>query len=119
MSLHGSYSHPAFATSKNSDGANFWRQHFQLGRFVEGALAGKLRFAPQIGLILSMDICAAYRECWRCKKTTGLVIDLCFAASRMLQDAVDVTAKIYNFDDEGSCAVDVYVAGRAPGAPRH
>lgn len=101
VSLPGPHYHPAFATGKNSDGPNYWRQHIELGRFVEGALGGKLRFAPQVGRTLPLDVCAAYTECWRCKKTTGLVIDLCFAASRVLQDAADVTAKIYDFDDEG------------------
>lgn len=101
VSLPGSYYHPAFATSKNNDGPNCWRQHIELARFVEGALGGKLRFAPQVGRTLPLDVCAAYTECWRCKKTTGLVIDLCFAASRVLQDAADVMAKIYDFDDEG------------------
>lgn len=71
VSLPGPYYHPAFATSKNSDGPNYWRQHIELSRFVEGALGWKLRFAPQIGLTLPLDVCAAYTECWRCKKTTG------------------------------------------------
>ncbi|SPD46720.1 protein of unknown function [Cupriavidus neocaledonicus] len=101
VSLPGLYYHPTFATSKNSDGPNYWRQNIELGRFVEGALHGKLRFAPQVGHTLPLDVCAAYTDCWRCKKTTGLVIDLCFAASRVLQGAADVTAKIYDFDDEG------------------
>ena len=73
----------------------------QKRRIVEGAFGGKLRFAPQVGRTLPLDVCAAYTECWRCKKTTGLVIDLCFAASRVLQGAADVTADIYDFDDEG------------------
>lgn len=101
VSLPGPYYHPAFATSKNSDGPDYWRQHIELGRFVEGALGGKLRFAPQVGRTLPLDVCAAYTDCWRCKKTTGLVIDLSFAASRVLQGAADVTAKIYDFDDGG------------------
>lgn len=101
VSLPGPYYHPAFAISRNSDGPNYWRQHIELSRFVEGALGGNLRFAPQVGHPLPLDVCAAYTECWRCKKTTGLVIDLCFAASRVLRDAADVTAKIYDFDDEG------------------
>lgn len=101
VSLPGPYYHPAFATSKNSDAPTYWRQHIKLGLFVEGALEGKLRFAPQVSLTLPLDVCAAYTDCWRCKKTTGLVIDLCFAASQVLQGAADVTAKIYDFDDEG------------------
>lgn len=101
VSLPGPYYHPAFATGKNSDGPSYWLQHIELGRFVEGALGGKLRFAPQIGHTMPLDVCVAYTECWRCKKTTGLVIDLCFAASRVLQGAADVTADIYDFDDEG------------------
>lgn len=101
VSLPGPYFHPAFASAKNGNDPNHWRQRIELGRFVEGALAGKLHFAPQVGRTLPMDVCAAYTECWRCKKTTGLVIDLCFAASRVLQGAADVTAKIYDFDDEG------------------
>lgn len=100
VSLPGPYYHPAFATSKNSDGPNFWGQHIELGLFVEGALGGKLCFAPQIGRTLPLDVCAAYTDCWRCKKTTGVVIDLCFAASRVLQGASDVTATIYDFDGE-------------------
>ena len=101
VSLPGPYYHPAFASSKNSEGPNYWRQHVELGSFVEGTLAGKLRFAPQVGHTLPLDICVAYTDCWRCKKTTGLVIDLCFAASRVLPGAADVTANIYDFDDEG------------------
>jgi competence protein CoiA len=101
VSLPGPYYHPAFATSKNSEGPNYWRQHIELDRFVEGALGGKLRFAPQVDRTLPLDVCAAYTDCWRCKKTTGLVIDLCFAASRVLQGTSDVTAKIYDFDDDG------------------
>ena len=101
VSLPWPYYHPAFATSKNSDGPNYWRQHIELGKFIEGALGGKLRFAPQVGRTLPLDVCAAYTDCWRCKKTTGLVIDLCFAASRVLQGTADVMANIYDFDDEG------------------
>jgi len=100
VSLPGPCYHPVFASSKNSEGPNYWQQHVDLGSFVEGALAGKLRFAPQVGCTLPLDVCVAYTECWRCKKTTGLVIDLCFAASRVLQGAADVTANIYDFDDE-------------------
>lgn len=101
VSLPGPYYHPALASSKTSDGPNYLHQHIELGRFVEGALGRKLRFAPQIGLTLPMDVCVAYIECWCCKKTTGLVIDLCFAASRVLAGAADVTADVYDFDDEG------------------
>ena len=101
VSLPAPYYHPAFATSKNSDAPAYWLQHIELGMFVEGALAGKLRFAPQVGRTLPLDVYAAYTDCWRCKKMTGLVIDLCFAASRVLKGAADVTAKIYDFDDEG------------------
>lgn len=101
VSLPGPYYHPAFATGKSGDGPNYWRQHIELGRFVEGTLGGKLRFAPQVGRTLPLDVCVAYTECWRCKNTTGLVIALCFAASRVLQGAADVTADIYDFDDEG------------------
>lgn len=128
VSLPGPYYHPAFATGKNSDGQNYWRQHIELGRFVEGALGGKLRFAPQVGRTLPLDVCAAYTECWRCKKTTGLVIDLCFAASRVLQGAADVTADIYDFDDQGRGAAllmstlpaeTLALHGIGPIKPRH
>jgi hypothetical protein len=104
VSFPGPYYHPAFVSSKNSDGPDYWRQHVDLSSFVEAALAGRLRFAPQVGRTLPLDVCVAYTDCWRCKKTTGLVIDLCFAASRVLQGAADVTAKIYDFDDESKGA---------------
>lgn len=89
VSLPGAYYHPAFATSKNSDGSNHWWQHIELGRFVEGALGGKLRFATQVGRTLPLDVCAAYTECWRCKKTTASLSTCvllpvgCFRAPRM------------------------------------
>lgn len=119
VSLPGPYYHPAFATSKNSDGPDHWRQHFELGRFVEGALVRKLRFAPQLGLTLPLDVCAAYTDCWRCKKTTGLVIDLCFAASRVLAGAADINADIYDFDDEGSGAALLMSTLPAEALARH
>ena len=59
VSLPGPYYHPAFATNKNSNDPNYWRQHIDLGRFVEGALGGKLRFAPQVERTLPLDVCAA------------------------------------------------------------
>ena len=119
VSLPGPYYHPAFATSKNSDGPDHWRQHFELGRSVEGALVRKLRFAPQLGLTLPLDVCAAYTDCWRCKKTTGLVIDLCFAASRVLAGAADINADIYDFDDEGSGAALLMSTLPAEALARH
>lgn len=101
VSLPGPFYQPELGTNKRREGPNYWRQQLELGTFVEGVLAGRLHFAPQVGRTLPMDVCAAYTECWSCKKTTGLVVDLCFAASRVLRNAADVRAKIYDFDDQG------------------
>lgn len=78
-----------------------WQQRIELGRFVEGALQGKLRFAPQVGKKLPLEVSGACTDCWRCKKETWIITNLCFAASRVQPGAADVDASIYDFDDEG------------------
>ncbi|MGJ7521724.1 hypothetical protein ACSFA0_14650 [Variovorax sp. LT1P1] len=101
VSLPGPHYHPAFASARNKDDAALWLQHIELGAFVIGVHGRKLHYSAQVGQTLPLDVCAAYTDCWRCGKTTGLIIDLCFAASRVLPGASDIIAKIYDFDDEG------------------
>ncbi len=91
---------PLWISARDKHRPEYWQQRVELGRFVEGALQGKLRFAPQLGKMLPLDVSAAYTNCWRCKKTTGIIIDLRFAASRVQPGAADVTASIYDFDDD-------------------
>ena len=91
---------PLWVSARDKHKPEYWQQRIELGRFVEGSLQGKLRFAPQVGKMLPLDVSAAYADCWRCKKTTGIIIDLSFAASRVQQGAADTSATIYDFDDD-------------------
>lgn len=90
----------SYISARDKHKPEYWQQRIELGRFVEGALRGNLRFAPHIGKMLPLDVSAAYTDCWRCKKTTGIITDLCFAASRVQPDVADVHASIYDFDDD-------------------
>ena len=92
--------HSSFISARDKLKSEYWQQRIELSRFVEGALRGKLRFAPQIGKMLPLEVSGVYTDCWRCKKTTRIIINLCFAASRIHTGASDVDASIYDFDDD-------------------
>lgn len=76
-----------------------WSQSIPLPAFVVGALEGKLRFAPALGKTMPVEVNAATISCWRCKKPTGVVMGLTFAASRILPGHSDIPTTIYEMSD--------------------
>lgn len=77
----------------------YWKQSIPLPLFVEGTLNGKLRFAPALGQTMPMEVSTVEIECWRCKKPTGVVNGLNFAASRVLSGHSDIPTSIYDLSD--------------------
>lgn len=76
-----------------------WGQRIALPRFVAGALEGRLRFAPALGLRMPVDVQSTSIPCWRCKRETGVVLGLLFAASRVLPGCPDIPASIYDMGE--------------------
>jgi len=84
---------------RRKDEPDYWQQAIELSDFVEGALTGKLHFAPLLGTTVPVDVYTAETNCWRCKKDTRTVLNLIFAASRALPGCADVELDIYSFGD--------------------
>lgn len=72
-----------------------WEQSIPLPVFIHGALSGRLRFAPALSLTMPVEISKADIPCWRCKKVTGAIMRLNFAASRALPGCNDFETTIY------------------------
>jgi competence protein CoiA len=85
--------------ARDTDDSRSWGQRIPLTRFVSGALEGRLHFAPALGLRMPVDVEAVQIRCWRCKKETGVVMGLVFAASRVLAGCPDIPASIYDIGE--------------------
>lgn len=92
--------HHEWMTAKELDDPGCWSQSIELARFVEGALNGRLRFAPILGLTTPVDVFTEETACWRCAKTTRLVLGITFAASRVLPGCPDVELNLHSFGDQ-------------------
>lgn len=71
-------------------------------------MEGRLRFAPALGLRMPVEVSAAWIGCWRCKKETGVVMGLTFAAGRVLPGCPDIHTSIYDMGErlpDGSAEV--------------
>lgn len=90
---------PSWMRPGERDDARYWQQSIELSRFVEGALSGRLRFAPALGMEMPMEVLTEAAQCWRCKKETRLVLRLRFAASRVLPGCADIELPYRIFDD--------------------
>lgn len=85
---------------KTKEDAHYWGQSIPLATFVAGALKGKLRFAPALGLTLPIEVSKAEIHCWRCNELTGVVLGLNFAASRVLPGCPDIPTTIYKLAEQ-------------------
>lgn len=81
---------------KNKEDAHYWGQSIPLATFVVGALKGRLRFAPALGVTMPLEVSKVEIPCWRCKKRTGVVMGLNFAASHVLPGCPDISTSIYD-----------------------
>lgn len=90
---------PAWAARDKQDMMS-WGQSIPLSTFVTGTLNGQLRFAPALGRVMPLEVETATIPCWRCKKPTGIVMGLNFAASRILPFHPDIPTTIYALSDD-------------------
>lgn len=90
--------HPDYAKPEARDSERYWSQRIELSRFAEGAVSGKLRFAPTLGSSLPMEVRAAFASCWRCKKRTRLVLEMVIVASRVFPSHPDIHLSIRSLD---------------------
>nr|WP_244818629.1 competence protein CoiA family protein [Caballeronia sp. Lep1P3] len=82
--------------SISKDDDLLWSQTIPLQTFIKGALKGRLRFAPTLGCRMPVDVDIARIRCWRCKKETGVVAGLTFAASRIFPRFDDFHTSIHD-----------------------
>lgn len=87
-------------SSRNKDNSLYWEQSLDLKKFVEGALVGKLQYAPVLGKRMPLAVYAADSNCWRCHKKTRVVMKLVFEASRILPGHSDIPLTIQNFAND-------------------
>lgn len=66
-----------------SDGS--WAQTIPLDEFIQGALTGRLRFAPLLGATVPIHVYAAEQPCWKCKRETWALMHFQIAATRFFQ----------------------------------
>ena len=90
----------AMWVARNTTDEMSWGQRIPLQRFVAGALEGRLRFAPALGLRMPVEVNAVRIRCWRCKKETGVVMGLVFAASSALAGCPDIPVSIYDMGED-------------------
>jgi competence protein CoiA len=94
---------PDWMSARQKNEPHYWQQAIELSLFVEGALTGRLHFAPVLGRTVPADVYTAQTNCWRCKKETRVLLNLVFAASRTLPGHADIELTIHSF---GDCLVD-------------
>lgn len=85
--------------ARDKDDLLSWGQRIPLRRFVAGALEGRLRFAPALGQTMPVEVSSVQIRCWRCKKETGVVMGLTFAAGRILPGCPDIHTSIYDMGE--------------------
>lgn len=82
-----------------------WQQSVELQEFVQGALTGRLQFAPALNAKIPLEVIAAEAECWKCKRPTNIVTELVFAASRVFPGHPDIHTSIHELA-EASNGID-------------
>lgn len=66
---------------------------------MTGVLRDGLRWAPAAGATVPMDVMCAATKCWRCHKSTTLVIQVRLKASECFPGYSDISTSMYKFDD--------------------
>lgn len=98
--------HPQYAKKGELDSDRYWSQRVELSRFAEGAVSGRLRFAPTLGETLPLDVKTLSCTCRRCGKTTRLVVGLVFAASRVFPTHPNIHLSLRTMDGvEGGAGI--------------
>lgn len=90
---------PSWIAARDRNEPRYWQSPIDLACFVEGALKRQLRFAPAIGVELPVEVEAAYVPCWKCKKETGVVLTLLFAADRVFPGYGNIEVSLDDLDE--------------------
>ena len=96
---HNKYS-VMFMNSRNKDDDSNWQHVIPIKEFIKGALSGKLKFAPTLDVKIPIQISIAAAECWKCKKSTNLIMSIAFKASELFNNHPDFSTDIYHFDSD-------------------
>jgi competence protein CoiA len=90
--------HPDYAKPEERDADRHWSQRIELSRFAEGAVSGRLRFAPTLGATLPLDVMVVKTVCRRCGKETRIVVKMVLAASRIFPTHPDIHVSLPSMD---------------------
>jgi competence protein CoiA len=82
VSLPSALYDPGRIRPKDKDDPKWWSQTVELSKFAEGAVSGKLRFAPTLGATVPLEIHATPATCRLCGEQTRLVTFMTLAASK-------------------------------------
>lgn len=74
------------------------QQIFGLEPFIRGALQGKLKWAPAVGGTFPVKVQCADVPCWKCGKTTTLVLSLDVDIANKFPGHPNLGLDIYDFD---------------------
>lgn len=90
--------HPKWIKSKDRDDPRWWSQTVELSRFAEGAVSGRLRFAPTIGATLPLEIHATPTTCRLCGEQTRLVTFMTLATSKVFPGHPNISISLRMLD---------------------
>src|SRR5450830_329939 len=93
------YYDPSFVSTR-SVAAHYWKQKIPLVEFVAGALEGRLRYAPLLNVQIPVEIHTVNIDCWKCHRDTSVVINVVFAASKILPGHSDIFTTIYEMSED-------------------
>lgn len=86
--------HPRWIKAKDKNLPRYWSQTIELAAFAEGAVSGRLRFAPTIGSTLSLEVFTTPTTCRRCKAETRVITSMKFAASKAFPGHPDISVSL-------------------------
>mgnify|MGYP002867031417 CR=1 FL=1 len=90
--------HPKWIKTRDRDESRYWSQTIELSRFAEGAVSGRLRFAPAIGAKLPLEVFTTPTTCQRCGEATKVVTFMTLAASKVLPGHPNILVSLRTLD---------------------
>lgn len=86
-----------YREEKAKENSDYWLPPMSLQDFVEGCLAGKLKFAPAIGQKIPLEIFTSEVSCmskW-CKKTINIITELTFRVDKVMPYCPFISADVH------------------------
>ena len=91
--------HPRWIKARDKDLPRYWSQMVDLAEFAEGAVSGRLMFAPTIGSTVPLTVFATPTTCRRCKEETRVITGMVFTASKSFPGHPDISVSLRSLDD--------------------